>query len=93
MTMIPQSRSRLDRGLRRLAWEDRPERPLRLAHVLFVLWVSGTVAWAFYAAALALEMGWWETQTLRAAMAVFLPPVLGHVLSLWILRVTGNPRF
>ncbi len=93
MNLIPESRSKLNRGLRRLAWENRPERPLRLAHVLFVLWVSGTVAWALYSAALALEMGWWKTQTLPAAMVVFLPPVLGHFLSIWIVRVTGNPRF
>ena len=92
MITIPRSGGRPERGLHRLARRERSDPPLRLAHMLYVLWVAGTVAWALYAAALAHEMGWWEMQPLAAGLAVLLPPALGHLLGIWITRVTGNPR-
>lgn len=67
--------------------------PLRLAHVLFVLWVAGTVAWALYAAGLAYEWGWWESDPILAAGLILTPAVVAHLLALFMIRVTGNPRF
>ena len=67
--------------------------PLRLAHVLFVLWVAGAVAWAFHAARLAYHWGWWESDPVLAAGLILMPVVLAHVLALYVIRLTGNPRF
>lgn len=92
MITIPRSGGRLDRGRHRSAGRERSDPPLRLAHMLYVLWVAGSVAWALYAAALAHEMAWWEARPHVAAGAVLLPPALGHLLGIWITRVTGNPR-
>lgn len=90
---------------RRTAWTDpksnRPgtnggtqdDPPIRLAHVLFVLWVVGSVAWALYAAGIAFELQWWAERPAIAAALVLCPPILGHVLANLIIRLTGNPRF
>lgn len=67
--------------------------PLRLAHVLFVLWIAGGVAWAFYAATLAYEWGWWVSDPILAAGLILTPTVLAHLLALFVIKVTGNPRF
>ena len=71
----------------------RGEPALRLAHVLFVLWGAGVVAWAFYAAAIAHDRGWWDFDPILAAALVLVPPVLAHILALILVRLTGNPRF
>ena len=72
---------------------DRDDPPIRLAHVLFVLWVAGSVAWAFYAAALAHSRGWWDSHVELGAVLVLAPPILAHALANFVIRVTGNPRF
>ena len=66
--------------------------PIRLAHVLFVLWVSASTAWALFAAALAHERAWWELEPILAAILVLAPPILGHFLANFVIRITGNPR-
>ena len=73
--------------------QDRDDPPLRLAHVLFVLWVAGSVAWAFYAAALAQARDWWELEPMLAAILVLAPPILTHVLANFLVKASGNPRF
>ena len=81
-------------GRLRVLAQPRPSGPpLRLAHVLFVLWVTGAVAWAFYVAGLGVDRGWWETMPLEAALLILLPTALAHALAIWITRVAGNPRF
>ena len=72
---------------------DRPYPPIRLAHVLFVFWVVGTVAWAFYAARLAYGLGWWDLRPELAAGLVLMPPILAHGLAVLIVRITNNPQF
>ena len=72
---------------------DRAEPPIRLAHVLFVLWVAGSVAWAFIAAKLAHDQGWWVQHPELAAALVLVPPFLGHLLANFVIKLTGNPRF
>ncbi|MGI9413527.1 MAG: hypothetical protein ACR2PM_07655 [Hyphomicrobiales bacterium] len=67
--------------------------PLRLAHVLFVLWVAGTVAWALFAARLAQDQGWWALRPDLAAVLVLAPPFLAHLLANAVIRLTGNPTF
>ena len=67
--------------------------PIRLAHVLFVLWVAGSVAWAFFAAKLALDHGWLVQRAELAVVLVLTPPILAHLLAMFVIRLTGNPRF
>ena len=67
--------------------------PIRLAHVLFVLWVAGCVAWAFFAAQLAHRHGWWVLHPVLAGALVLTPPILAHLLANFIIGITGNPRF
>ena len=67
--------------------------PIRLAHLLYVLWVSGTVSWALFAAALAQARNWWVSEPLLGAILVLAPPILGHFLANWLIRLSGNPRF
>jgi hypothetical protein len=84
-------RPRRNRGEPSSREKDDP--PIRLAHVLFVLWVTGSVAWAFFAAALAHQQGWWEHKPMLGAILVLAPPILAHVLANTVIRTTGNPRF
>jgi hypothetical protein len=72
---------------------DHDNLPIRLAHVLFVLWVAGSVAWAFFAAKLAHGQDWFVQRPELAAMLVLAPPILAHVLANFLIRRTGNPRF
>ena len=67
--------------------------PIRLAHVLFVLWVAGSVAWALYAAQLAQGLEWWALKPTLAAILVLALPILAHVLANYLIRISGNPRF
>jgi hypothetical protein len=89
---------RRDKGMidhsdrRRLPKRDESDPPLRLAHVLFVLWVSGSVAWALYAAKLAHGQDWWMTRPFLAAILVLTPPILVHILFHLAVRITGNPK-
>jgi hypothetical protein len=71
--------------------QDHP--PIRLAHVLFVLWVAGSVAWAFFAAKFAHGQGWWVLRPALAAVLVLTPPILAHLLAKFVIGITGNPRF
>lgn len=71
----------------------RDDPPIRLAHVLFVLWIAGSVAWALYAANVAHGRGWWVEQPELAALLVLAPPVLAHLLANLVIGLTGNPRF
>ena len=48
--------------------QDDP--PIRLAHVLFVLWVAGSAAWALLAAKLAHHQEWWVLRPVLAAVLV-----------------------
>ena len=76
------------------AWrrgQDDP--PIRLAHVLFVLWVAGSVAWAFFAAKLAHDQDWFVLRPVLAAILVLVLPILAHVLCNFVIRRSGNPRF
>ena len=68
------------------------DRPVRLAHVLFVLWAVGSVAWALYAAQLAHGYGWWLSRPVSAGVLVLAPPVLIEILALLAIRIAGNPR-
>ena len=70
----------------------RDDPPMRLAHVLFVLWVAGSVGWAFYAARLAHDLGWWVQHTVLAAVLVLTPPILAHLLAIIVVKRAGNPR-
>ena len=70
--------------------QDDP--PIRLAHVLFILWVAGSVAWAFHAAMVAYNQGWWELRPELGALLVLTPPVLAHLLAIFVIRITGNPK-
>ena len=72
---------------------DRDGPPIRLAHVLFVLWVAGSVGWALYAAQLALGLGWWVEAPELGAILVLAPPAIAHILAIHIIKMTGNPRF
>ena len=72
---------------------DDDDPPIRLAHVLFVLWVAGSVAWAFCAAQLAHGLDWWVQAPELGAILVLAPPVIAHVLAIHVLKITGNPRF
>ena len=60
--------------------------PIRAAHALFVLWVAGAVAWAFYAAILAHGRGWWEFRPGLGAVLVLAPPILAHVLANFVIK-------
>ena len=71
--------------------QDDP--PIRLAHVLFVLWVACSVAWAFFAAKLAHDQGWFVQRPELATILVLAPPILAHFLANFVIRLTGNPRF
>ncbi len=77
--------------------EPQPSResdpPINLAHVLFVLWATASVAWAFFAAGIAYREGWWSERPEMAAALVLAPPVLVHFLANFLIGVTGNPRF
>ena len=75
------------------AQRDQGDPPIRLAHVLFVLWVAGSVAWAFFAAKLAHGQGWWALRPELAVVLVLVPPILAQVLANYIIKITGNPRF
>jgi hypothetical protein len=72
---------------------DEDDPLIRLAHVLFILWVAGSVAWAFFAAKLAHDHGWLEHRPELAAILVLAPPILAHVLANFLVKRTGNPRF
>lgn len=72
---------------------DRDDPPIRLAHVLFVLWVAGSVGWALYAAQLAHGLGWWVEAPELGAILVLAPPAIAHILAVHIIKMTGNPRF
>ena len=72
---------------------DGDDPPIRLAHVLFVLWVAGSVAWAFCAAQLAHGLDWWVQAPELGAILVLAPPVIAHILAIHIIKLTGNPRF
>ena len=72
---------------------DRDGPPIRLAHVLFVLWVAGSVGWALYAAQVALGLGWWVEAPELGAILVLAPPAIAHILAIHIIKMTGNPRF
>ena len=86
---LPQSQKR-----RRPAEPDGAhDPPIRLAHVLFVLWVAGSVAWALYAARLAQGLEWWALKPALAAILVLVPPILAHVLASYLIKISGNPRF
>ena len=78
---------------RKAARRERDDPPLRLAHVLFVLWIAGSVAWALFAARIAHDHGWWELRPVLAALLVLAPPVLGHLLANLVIKKTGNPTF
>lgn len=71
--------------------DDDP--PIRLAHVLFALWVAGSVGWAFFAAKLAFDGGWLVHHPELAVVFVLTPPILAHFLAIYVIRLTGNPRF
>ena len=66
--------------------------PIRLAHVLFVLWVAGSVAWTFFAAKLAHDQGWFVERPELAAILVLAPPILAHFLANYLIRIASNPR-
>lgn len=72
---------------------DQDDPPIRLAHVLFILWVAGSVAWVFIAAKLAYDQGWWVLRPELAAALVLTPPILAHLVANFVIRITGNPRF
>lgn len=81
-------------GSRRPAEPDgEHDPPIRLAHVFFVLWVAGSVAWALYAARLAQGLQWWALKPALAAILVLAPSILAHVLANYLIRLSGNPRF
>ena len=67
--------------------------PIRLAHILFVLWVVGSVGWALFAAKLALDKGWWVQRPMMGAALVLAPPALAHLLAKVIIKMTDNPKF
>jgi hypothetical protein len=75
------------------ARRDKDDPPIRPAHVLFVLWVAGSVAWAFFAAKLAHDQEWFVQRPELAAILVLAPPILAHVLANFVIRLTGNPKF
>jgi len=75
------------------ARRDQDDPPIRLAHVLFVLWVAGSVAWAFFAARLAHDQEWFVQRPELAAILVLAPPILAHVLANFVIKRSGNPRF
>jgi len=81
---------KIDRGRPSRQHQDDP--PIRLAHVLFVLWVAGSVAWASFAANIALDQGWWVQRPELAAGLVLAPPILAHLLALFIIKLTNNPK-
>jgi hypothetical protein len=60
---------------------------------MFVLWVAGSIAWAFFSAKLAHDHGWWVLRPELAAALVMAPPLLAHLLANLVIRITGNPRF
>ena len=70
---------------------DNDDPPLRLAHVLFVLWVAGSVGWAIYAATVGSDLNWWVQSPELAALLVLAVPILTHLLAILLVRVTGNP--
>ncbi len=72
---------------------DQDDPPIRLAHVLFVIWVAGSVAWALFAAKLAHDRDWFVQQPELAVILVLAPPILAYVLANFVIRVTKNPRF
>jgi hypothetical protein len=86
-SLIPRS------GRRNRASVEGKDPPIRLSHVLFVLWVAGSVAWAFYAAKAAHHQGWWDSIPHLAAVLVLTPPILAHLLANFVIKITGNPRF
>ena len=91
--MEKQRKNGADGDRRNSAWREQEAPPIRLAHVLYVLWVAGSIAWAFYAADLAHSRGWWDLRPELAAVLVLAPPILTHVAANFVIRLTGNPRF
>ena len=92
--MLKHAREKEAKGDRRdPARRGQDDPPIRLAHVLFILWITASVAWAFFAARIAHDHGWWELRPDLAAILVLVPPILAHVLANLIIRKTGNPRF
>jgi hypothetical protein len=87
------ARRKFQHGREILPGREQGDPPIRLAHVLFVLWVAGSVAWAFYGAALAHERGWWELDPIMAAILVLAPPILAHALANFAIKMTSNPKF
>jgi hypothetical protein len=55
--------------------------------------VAGSVGWAFFAAKLALDEGWWVQRPELASAVVLAPPFLAHLFAHFIIRLTGNPTF
>lgn len=74
------------------AHSDRNDPPMRLAHVLFVLWVAASVAWALFAAMFAHDHGWLVQHPLAVVAAVLIPSILAHLLAILIVKRTKNPR-
>ncbi len=66
--------------------------PIRLAHVLFVLWAVGSVVWALVAAKLAIDKEWWVQRPMMGAVLVLAPPILAYLLAIFVIRITGNPK-
>ena len=75
--------------------QDDP--PIRLAHCrphpTGDVRVACSVAWAFFAAKLAHDQGWFVQRAELAAILVLAPPILAQVLANFVIRLTGNPRF
>ena len=92
-TKRPNLRGSQGSGSRRPAQRQQADPPIRLAHVLFVLWVSASVGWAFYAAKLAYDHGWWVERPELAAVLVLAPPILAYFLANLVIKLTGNPTF
>lgn len=86
------NRSQIDDMFRDSQEREDVDPPIRAAHALFVLWVAGSVAWAFYAAILAHNRGWWEFRPELGAVLVLAPPILAHVLANFVIKKSGNPR-
>lgn len=72
---------------------DQQDPPIRLGHVLFVFWVAGSVAWDFIGVKLADDRGWWVQHPELAAALVLAPPLLGHLLANFLVKLAGNPKF
>ena len=71
---------------------DANDPPVRLAHILFVLWVAGSVAWMLFAAMIANDQNWLLQRADLAALVVLAPPILTHILMSLVIRLYGNPK-